>query len=141
MPSSHAQFLWAGKMPCAKCSHSWRIITGECALSIELSEFVSVRVPSAEGHSFLGPYKSGRRLPHSKSWRIFGLVFQLAKRLGVRQPSGALEQTGDGLQAAPRLKLHDEHSRHWRGHGRGRAHSALARSVRRTFHETGFYRW
>src|SRR4030095_4293195 len=43
-------------------------------------------------------------------------------------------------RAVPRWNIHDERARHWRGHGRGRAHSAFARSFWRTFHETSFHR-
>ena len=34
---------------------------------------------------------SGRKLPHSKSWRMFDAASQFAKGFGVRRPSGALE--------------------------------------------------
>src|SRR5437764_6770521 len=84
MPSSHAQFLWAGKTPCAKCSRSWRITTGERALSIELSEFVSVRVPPAEGHSFLRPLKSASGLAYSKTLRELEARSEHAPAFGVR---------------------------------------------------------
>jgi hypothetical protein len=33
--------------------------------------------------------KSSRRMPHSKSWHLFKIALQFAKRLEVRQPSGA----------------------------------------------------
>src|SRR5947199_10270410 len=35
--------------------------------------------------------ESGRKLPHSKSWRMFDAASQFAKGFGVRRPSGALE--------------------------------------------------
>ena len=38
------------------------------------------------------PGESGRGLPQSKTWRKFGAAPANAKRLGVRQPSGALER-------------------------------------------------
>jgi hypothetical protein len=47
--------------------------------------------------------KSGRRLPHSKSWRTFAAAPKFAKRLGVRQPSGALAQRSGNTPTLQRL--------------------------------------
>jgi hypothetical protein len=48
--------------------------------------------------------KSGRGLPQSKTWRKFGAAPANAKRLGVRQPSGALERSARGW-AMTEIKL------------------------------------
>ena len=46
--------------------------------------------PAVESTSRFGKCKSARGQAHSKTWRNFDTLSIGAKRLGVRQPSGAL---------------------------------------------------
>ena len=52
--------------------------------------FIPAKVLIQFVHFVLGS-ESGRKLPHSKSWRMFDAASQIGKGFAVRRPSGALE--------------------------------------------------